>query len=90
MYYIKNEGEMAQYIVRKGKFTHEVAKFEESNIPTGVYRLTDSRCDCPARTSSCKHRRILKAWKDNGNVVGAILSDEATVIGNLFGDTKWK
>lgn len=75
---------MANYLVRKGKFTHEVAKFEESNIPTGVYRITSSRCDCPARTRSCKHISILKAWETDGKTEGAIISDDGKVIGNIF------
>lgn len=80
---------MAEYIVRKGKFSYEVSKFEESNIPNGVYSVTNGRCNCPARSSRCKHHRILKAWEDNGKVVGAVLSDDAKVIGNLFEGIKW-
>ena len=75
---------MANYLVRKGKFTYEVAKFEESNTPVGIYRITDSRCDCPARTRSCKHLSILKAWQDNGKTEGSIISDNAEIIGNIF------
>ena len=75
---------MANYLVRKGKFTYEVAKFEESNTPVGVYRITDSRCDCPARTRSCKHLSILKAWQSAGKVEGDILSDEAKIVNNIF------
>lgn len=80
---------MANYLVRKGKFTHEVAKFEESNTPAGVYRITSSRCDCPARTRSCKHISILKAWQDNGKTEGAILSDNGSIVGNIFGEVTW-
>lgn len=75
---------MANYLVRKGKFTYEVAKFEESNVPSSVYRITSSRCDCPARTRSCKHISILKAWESSGKVEGSIISDEAKVVGNIF------
>lgn len=75
---------MANYLVRKGKFTYEVAKFEESNTPSGLYSITSNRCDCPARTRSCKHVRMVDAWKKEGQVEGAILSDEAKIVGNLF------
>ena len=81
---------MANYLVRKGKFTYEVAKFEESNTPVGVYRITSSRCDCPARTRKCKHISILKAWESAGKVEGSIISDDARVVGNIFeGLVQW-
>ena len=40
---------MANYILRKGKFSNEIAKFEESNHPIDVYRVSERKCDCPYR-----------------------------------------
>lgn len=75
---------MADYLVRSVKYGYEVAKFEESSQPTGVYRVSGSRCYCPARTRSCKHMKIFKAWERNGSQVGEVYDDYAKVIGNII------
>ena len=37
-----------------------------------------------ARTRSCMHMKILKAWEADGRNQGAIYSDSAELLGNLF------
>ena len=54
---------MANYILRKGKFSNEIAKFEESNHPIDVYRVSERKCDCPSRYRACKHVKIFKTWQ---------------------------
>lgn len=51
---------MANYIVRKGKFSDEIAKFEESNYPIDVYTIGSRGCSCPSRFRACKHTKIIK------------------------------
>lgn len=75
---------MAEYLVRKAKYGTEIAKFEDSSYPVDVYSVSSSRCGCPARTRSCKHMKILKAWEADGRNQGAIYSDSAELLGNLF------
>jgi len=75
---------MANYILRKGKFSHEIAKFEESSYPSDVYRISERKCFCPSRYSSCKHLKIFKVWKDEDYPTGKIYDDQAQVIGELF------
>ena len=62
----------------------KLQSLKNQSAPTGIYRVTSSRCDCPARTRSCKHISILKAWESAGKVEGSIISDDARVIGNIF------
>jgi len=75
---------MAEYLVRSVKHGYEVAKFEESNSPLGVYRITGSRCFCPARTRCCNHMKIFKAWERNGSNFGEVYNDSAKVINRLI------
>ena len=75
---------MTEYLVRRTKYAHEVTKFDDSSEPSGTYTIGGRGCNCPARTSSCKHMKIFKAWEKNGKPVGQIFSDNASVIGSLF------
>lgn len=74
---------MAQYLVRKGKIFYEMAKFEDSDSPTSVYLFTPRGCSCPSYSSSCKHTKILKAWKKAGEIPGTVYDDTANVLGVL-------
>ena len=74
---------MPQYMVREGRYGHEVAKFDESNTSLDVYTINSRGCSCPARSRSCKHTRILTAWKKT-NVEGIVFDDNAQRIGNVF------
>ena len=74
---------MPQYMVRKGRYGHEIAKFDDSNTSLDVYTINSRGCSCPARSRSCKHTRILTAWKKN-NVEGIVFDDNAQKIGNVF------
>ena len=65
---------------RKGKYTPEVAKFNESNQPIDVYSFSSRGCTCPARTRSCKHSRMIDEWESRGCPVGLIFDDNAEVI----------
>ena len=75
---------MAQYIIRKGRLKHEVAKFDDSSSPLDVYSISDRGCNCPARSRSCKHTRMVKTWKNNGSLIGEVYDDNIKVIGYLF------
>ena len=75
---------MAQYIIRKGRLKHEVAKFDDSSSPLDVYSISDRGCNCPARSRSCKHTRKVKAWQKNGSLLGEVYDDNIKVIGYLF------
>jgi hypothetical protein len=74
---------MAQYILRKGKQFYELAKFEDSDDSTAVYKFTQRGCTCPAGRRSCKHTKILTAWKLAGEIAGFVYDDEANHIGTL-------
>jgi len=75
---------MPQYIVRKGKYNYEVAKFDDSREPIDVYTFNQRGCGCPARTRSCKHIRIVKAWEKADKKLGLVFDDNAQIIGNIF------
>ena len=75
---------MAEYLIRKGKFTDEVAKFEESDYPIDVYTINSRGCSCPARSRSCKHIKLIKTWKSMNSPIGAVFNDNADIIGNLW------
>lgn len=75
---------MSEYIVRKGKFSDEVAKFEESNYPIDVYTVNSRGCSCPSRYRSCKHTKIVKAWYKENSPIGVVYDDSANKIGNLW------
>jgi hypothetical protein len=75
---------MAQYLVRKGKFNYEIAKFDDSSSPTEVYLFSQRGCGCPARSKSCKHTRIVTAWTKAGRPVGAVYDDSANLINTLL------
>ena len=75
---------MAEYIVRKGKFNDEVAKFEESSYPIDVYTIGSRGCSCPSRYRACKHVKIVKAWQKAGSPIGLVYDDSANIIGNLW------
>ena len=75
---------MAQYIIRKGRLKHEVAKFDDSSSPLDVYSISDRGCNCPARSRSCKHTRMVKTWQTNGSLLGEVYDDNIKVIGYLF------
>ena len=79
---------MAQYIVRQGRWSNEVAKFDDSREPIDVYTFNQRGCGCPARTRSCKHVRILKAWEKADKQLGLVFDDNARVIGNIFNNEK--
>jgi hypothetical protein len=74
---------MAQYILRKGTLFYELAKFEDSDDPTAVYKFTQRGCTCPAGRRSCKHTKILTAWKLAGEIAGFVYDDEAKHIATL-------
>ena len=74
---------MAQYLLRKGKHFYEIAKFEDSDEPTAVYRFTKRGCTCPAGRRGCKHNSILKAWQESGETAGAVYDDSAKQISVL-------
>jgi len=75
---------MAQYLVRKGLRNYEVAKFDDSDSPLEVYTFYSRGCSCPARSRSCKHDKILKAWEKAGSKAGLVFDDSAHIIGDLF------
>lgn len=75
---------MTNYLVRRAKYGYEVAKFEESSYPVDVYRVSGSRCYCPARTRSCKHMKIFKAWERNGSTPGDVYDEKGTLVNNLL------
>ena len=77
---------MPQYMVREGKYGHEIAKFDDSNTPLDVYTINSRGCSCPARSRSCKHTRILRAWR-NSTLEGMVFDDDAQDIGNIFNFT---
>lgn len=79
---------MAQYIVRQGRWSNEVAKFDDSREPVDVYTFNQRGCGCPARTRSCKHIRIVKAWEKANRKLGLIFDDNANIIGNMFDNEK--
>ena len=74
---------MAQYVLRKGTHFYELAKFEDSDDFTAVYKFTQRGCTCPAGRRGCKHTKILNAWKLAGEVAGLVYDDEANHIGTL-------
>lgn len=75
---------MSEYLLRKGKYFYELAKFEDSSEPISVYLFTSRGCSCPSRYRNCKHVKILNAWKQSGEVPGLVYNDSASVIGNIF------
>ena len=75
---------MTEYLVRRTKYAHEVTKFDDSSEPSGTYTIGGRGCNCPARTRSCKHIKIFKAWEKNGKPIGQIYDESANVIGSLF------
>ena len=75
---------MSEYLIRKGKQFYELAKFEDSCEPTAVYVFTSRGCSCPSRYRSCKHTKILNAWKQAGEIEGVVYDDSASVLGNIF------
>ena len=77
---------MPQYIVREGRYGHEVAKFDDSNTSLDTYTINSRGCSCPARSRSCKHTRILRAWR-NSTLEGMVFDDDAQEIGNIFNFT---
>lgn len=79
---------MAQYIVRQGRWSNEVAKFDDSREPIDVYTFNQRGCSCPAWTRSCKHVRIVKAWEKAKKPLGVIFDDNANIIGNIFNNEK--
>jgi hypothetical protein len=74
---------MPEYILRKGLTFYEVAKFEDSDSPTAVYKFTQRGCTCPAGRRGCKHTKILKAWKTAKEPLGFVYNDDAKHIGTL-------
>lgn len=84
LYLYFKEKNLAQYIVRRGKWSNEVAKFEDSSEPIDVYTFNHRGCSCPAYTRNCKHVRIVKAWEKNKMELGLIFNDEAEIIGRLY------
>jgi hypothetical protein len=74
---------MAQYLLRKVKTTYELAKFEDSDLPTAVYRFSNRGCSCPSGYRSCKHVKIKNTWKALGEPFGYVFDDDANHIGTL-------
>ena len=79
---------MAQYIVRQGRWSNEVAKFDDSREPIDVYTFNQRGCGCPARTRSCKHVRIVKACEKADKKLGLVFDDNANIIGSMFSNEK--
>ena len=79
---------MAQYIVRQGRWSNEVAKFDDSREPIDVYTFNQRGCGWPARTRSCKHIRIVKAWEKADKQLGLVFDDNANIIGSMFSNEK--
>jgi hypothetical protein len=77
---------MPQYMVRKGKIGYEIAKFDDTDTPVDVYTVGHRGCSCPARSRSCKHVKILKAWLKTSEE-GVVYDDAANNIGNIFNFT---
>jgi hypothetical protein len=77
---------MPQYMVRKGKIGYEIAKFDDTDTPVDVYTVGYRGCSCPARSKSCKHVKIIKAWLKT-NEEGVVYDDAANNIGNIFNFT---
>jgi hypothetical protein len=77
---------MPQYMVRKGKIGYEIAKFDDTDTPVDVYTVGYRGCSCPARSKSCKHVKILKAWLKTSEE-GVVYDDAANNIGNIFNFT---
>jgi hypothetical protein len=75
---------MAEYLFKKGLKYDQVAKFEDSKDPTAVYLFTARGCSCPARTRSCKHTKLLKLWKQNGEIPGEVYDDSGNILAHLF------
>ena len=75
---------MPQYIVRKGKYNYEVAKFDDTDTPVEVYRFHARGCSCPARSKSCKHTKMLNAWRRAGSPEGVVYNDSIEEISNIF------
>ena len=75
---------MAQYIIRKGKYNYEVAKFDDTDTPVDVYSFNTRGCSCPARRSSCKHTKMVNAWKRAGFPEGLVYDDNIKEISNIF------
>lgn len=74
---------MPQYMIRKGRYGHEIAKFDDSNISLDIYTISSRGCSCPARSRSCKHTRILRVW-EKSRKDGVVYNDDAQEIGNIF------
>lgn len=74
---------MAQYLLRKGNYFYELAKFEDSDAPTALYRFTNRGCTCPAGRRGCKHTKIMDSWKALGEPAGFIFDDAAKHIGTI-------
>jgi len=75
---------MSQYLLRKAKNTYELAKFEDSDSPTAVYRISNRGCSCPSGRRSCKHVKIINVWKVLGEPLGYVFDDDAVHIGTLL------
>ena len=75
---------MPQYIIRKGKYNYEVAKFNDSDIPVDVYLFNSRGCSCPARSRSCKHTKMVNTWKKAGSPEGTVYNDDIKEISNIF------
>ena len=75
---------MPQYIVRKGKYNYEVAKFDDTDTPVDVYHFYTRGCSYPARTRSCKHTKMVNAWKRAGFPEGVVYNDNVDEISNIF------
>lgn len=74
---------MAQYVLRKVHTSYELAKFEDSDFPTTVYQFNKRGCSCPAGRRSCKHVKIVAAWKAAGEIAGMVFGDSAELLGML-------
>ena len=74
---------MSEYVLRKGLHFYEIAKFEDTDSPTAIYKFTTRGCSCPAGRRSCKHTKILNKWKQDNEPAGHVYNDSAEVIAIL-------
>lgn len=75
---------MAQYLLRKVNKTYELAKFEDSDAPTAVYRFSNRGCTCPSSNRNCKHVTIRDTWKALGEPIGYVFDDSAKHVGTIL------
>jgi len=73
---------MAEYLLRKVSNNFEISKFEDTSLPTAVYKVSHNSCTCPS-TRLCKHIKILDKWKKAGSIFGEVYGDTTEKVGQL-------